>query len=43
MKLAERMVNDPIKIVAVRKLIRNEFVKNRNVVGDELVKSLKMK
>ena len=44
LKLANRMVNDdPVKATAVRRLLRSEFVKNREVEDEEQIHSLKMK
>ena len=33
LKLAARMVDDPVRIVAVRQLLKQEFEKNRNAIN----------
>jgi len=33
LKLAARMMDDPIKVNAVRRLLRQEFEKNKNVLN----------
>lgn len=35
LKLASRMVDHPVKTVAVRQLIKREFEKNRDVLDQE--------
>jgi len=32
LKLATRMVDDPIKVQAIRRLVKQEFFKNRDIV-----------
>ena len=33
LKLASRMVEDPVKVQVVRRLLKSEFVKNKEVVN----------
>jgi hypothetical protein len=42
LKLANRMVDSPVKALAVRQLIRREFDKNREVIDQEEIRNLKM-
>lgn len=42
LKLANRMVSDPVKTQAVRALIRREFAKNRDVIDQEEIRTLKL-
>ena len=44
LKLASQMVtNDPVKVKAIRRLLKDEFVKNREVEDEEQIRALKMK
>ena len=44
LKLASQMVtNDPVKAKAIRRLLKDEFVKNREVENEEQIRALKMK
>ena len=43
LKLASRMVDDPVKVRAVRGLLRHEFYKNKDVINSEEIRSLKLK
>lgn len=43
LKLASRMVDDPVRVKAIRMLLRHEFAKNRHVVDQEEIRNLKLK
>ena len=42
LKLATRMVDDPVKVQSVRRLVKQEFFKNRDVLDQEQIRNLKL-
>ena len=42
LKVAPRMVDDPVRIRAVRMMMKAEFAKHRGVIEQEEIRALKM-